>query len=404
MQSDPIKLNLPHARRFLLACQQLNPPRSLSTESGMADLFRSLECIQFDPLNLVGRNPDLFLQVRINGYRPEMLAVALHDQHLLVEGFDKMWSIFPAADWPFFERRRKRVLENHLNNGSPESVHAWQLVKQMRSSSKDSSHLPKTGESILWDWGKPVSLDRAALDLLNKAGIVTIISREGNRKTYDLVERVLPAAILAAPDPHLTLADYHDWHVLRRIGGLGLAQTLSSDYWLGIFGMKAHERRSALDRLQKAGMARAVEVESLGGMQFLLRASDEHLLEETARPRKSTPRVSFLPPLDNLLWDRKLIQAIFGFDYLWEIYKKPAQRVYGSYTMPVLYGEAFIARCELKFDRAEKILSVPSWWWEPEVAPNAGMTRAISTALTGFARYLGAERIDADIPGIKISF
>ncbi len=97
--------------------------------------------------------------------------------------------------------------------------------------------------------GKPVRLDRAALDLLNNAGIVTIVSRMGNRKTYDLVERVLPETTLLATDPNSSLEDYHRWHLLRRIGGLGLAQLGSSEFWGGILGMKTSERRKTVEYL-----------------------------------------------------------------------------------------------------------------------------------------------------------
>ncbi len=109
--------------------------------------------------------------------------------------------------------------------------------------------------------------------------------------------------------------------------------------------------------------------------------------------------MTFLPPLDNLLWDRKLINALFGFEYLWEIYKKPAQRKYGHYTLPVLYGDRFVARCELNFDRSKKVLSVPAWWWEEDVTPDNLMRKAAKDALEDFSGYLGGVEINMTIPG-----
>ena len=370
---------------------------------GILDLFSRLGCIQFDPINIVGRNPDLVLQARISDYHPEMLADLLYSSHTLLEGFDKVGSIFQAPNWPFFERRRTRVRELHLKGDSAPVKHAWQIVELMRSSGRDSSHLPRNGESVIWDWGKPVRLDRAALDLLNKAGIVTIISREGNRKTYNLVERVLPESILSTPDPHSTLDEYHRWHLLRRVGGLGLAQLGGSEFWGGILGMKAPERSKVVDHLLGKGELLSIQVEGFEKTPFHIRACDEDTLLKSKRPALASPRMTFLPPLDNLLWDRKLIHALFEFEYLWEIYKKPQQRIYGAYTLPVLFGERFVARCELSFDRARKVLSVPAWWWEQGVKPDAGMERAIAAAFTDFARYLGAAQVNTDIPGIKIT-
>ncbi len=122
---------------------------------GILDLFSRLGCIQFDPINIVGRNPDLVLQARISNYRPEMLADLLYSSHTMVEGFDKVGSIFQTADWPYFERRRNRVRELHLQGDSAQVKHAWQIVELMRSPGRDSSHLPRNLESVMWDWENP---------------------------------------------------------------------------------------------------------------------------------------------------------------------------------------------------------------------------------------------------------
>jgi hypothetical protein len=397
MTTTLLNISNSHARRFLLAHQGLTPNSTFWGTSGVLALIARLGCIQFDPINIVGRNPDLVLQARIRGYKPSMLEELLYQKHILVEGMDKVWSIHHHADWPHFSRRRQKIQEHNLQGDSAPENHARQIVETIRSSGRDSSHLPKSAESVVWDWGKRVGLDRAALDLLNKAGIVTITSRAGNRKTYDLVERVLPAEVLSAVDPHPDLPDYQRWHVLRRVGGLGLAQRNGVEFWLGVLGLKAPERRSAIETLIERGEMVPVEVEGAEKMSFLMRGCEEDTLRKTARASRATPRMSFLPPLDNLLWDRAVIRALFGFEYLWEIYKKPAQRKFGHYTLPVLYGDRFVARCELSFNRSKKVLSVPAWWWEKDVTPDNFMRKATKDALEDFARYLGAEEISTNI-------
>lgn len=404
MPSTPLRIDPAHARRFLLAHQGLYPPHALAGSAGIFTLLERLGCIQFDPINIVGRNPDLMLQARIKNYQPALLEELVYRQHALVEGMDKVWSIYHHADWPHFARRRQRVSDHSLQGDSAPEQRAWQIVEMLRESGKDSSHLPKTGETVIWDWGRPVGLERASLDLLNNAGIVTIIARKGNQKTYDLVERVLPAEIVSAADPHPDLGDYHRWHVLRRVGGIGLAQRSGAEFWLGIQSMNAPEKRQAVDDLIQNGKLLPVEVEGVTKLSFLMRACDEEALQKAARPSRAALRMSFLPPLDNLLWDRAMIQAIFGFEYLWEIYKKPAQRKFAAYTLPVLYGDRFVARCEMRLDRAARALSVPQWWWESDISPDERMAAAARDALHDFARYLGADRIDAKIPGVELSF
>ena len=50
-----------------------------------------------------------------------------------------------------------------------------------------------------------------------------------------------------------------------------------------------------------------------------------------------------IAPLDNLLWDLKLIETLFDFRYTWEVYKPADKRDYGYYVLPVLYGDRFVA-------------------------------------------------------------
>ena len=65
-----LTLSQQQARRFLLAQQGLWPPYALQGKPGILDYIRRVGCIQFDPLNIVGRNPELALQSRVADFRP----------------------------------------------------------------------------------------------------------------------------------------------------------------------------------------------------------------------------------------------------------------------------------------------------------------------------------------------
>ena len=80
------------ARRFLLAKQGLWPPRALEGQAGVMRVFERLACIQFDPLNIVGRNPDLVLQSRVADYRPAMLYALTYEERRIYDYWDKMMS------------------------------------------------------------------------------------------------------------------------------------------------------------------------------------------------------------------------------------------------------------------------------------------------------------------------
>ena len=104
-------LSKTHARRFLLAHQRLWPPRRLMGKAGIMDFIRHVGCIQFDPINVVGRNPDLVLQSRVANYRPALLEELLYTDRQLLDGWDKMAAIYLTTDWPYFARHRAYMRE-----------------------------------------------------------------------------------------------------------------------------------------------------------------------------------------------------------------------------------------------------------------------------------------------------
>jgi hypothetical protein len=87
-----------------------------------------------------------------------------------------------------------------------------------------------------------------------------------------------------------------------------------------------------------------------------------------------------------------MIETLFGFDYRWEVYKPQAERKYGYYVLPVLYGDEFIARCEPVLDKESGRLCIKNWWWEEDIeADDNALKEAVSTALVEFCSYLGAD-------------
>jgi uncharacterized protein YcaQ len=90
-----------------------------------------------------------------------------------------------------------------------------------------------------------------------------------------------------------------------------------------------------------------------------------------------------------------LIQDIFNFEYTWEVYKPKNKRQYGYYVLPVLYGEKFIARTDLKFEKKSGVLNLNDWWWEAGIKPNNEMLEAIKIALKNFQTYLGSNSLES---------
>ena len=88
-----------------------------------------------------------------------------------------------------------------------------------------------------------------------------------------------------------------------------------------------------------------------------------------------------------MMWDRNLIKNLFDFSYKWEIYTPRAERKYGYYVLPVLYGERFAGRIEMVYDRKNRKLDVVNLWYEPDVKVTQTMEKSIQTALKRFEKF-----------------
>ena len=159
--------------------------------------------------------------------------------------------------------------------------------------------------------------------------------------------------------------------------------------------LDAARRREAFSALEAAGAILPARVEGIRTL-FYYRAEDEPLLQEVLADRADRkPRLEFLAPLDPLLWDKALIQALWNFQYSWEIYTPADRRKYGSYTLPMLWGERFIGRIEAVADRKSGTLFVKNIWFEPGFRPNKTVQTAIDRALRRFARFNGCAKVES---------
>lgn len=387
---DAITLTNRQARRFLLTYQDLCPPRGLRGRDGVLGYIRKAGCIQYDPLHVAGHNHELVLHARVGDFTPGMLTRLLYRERRLLDGWDKNMSIYPVEDWPCFARDRAGFAENM----SVRYRQAEPIIPQVRRAIEERGPLSSLDleydEVVDW-WWSPTRLARVALECMYFTGEVAVHHKVHTRRVFDLSCRCIPDAVQNAPDPNPTEADYHDWLVLRRIGSVGLLWDRPSDAFLGT-GIKSADRNAAFARLMDAGKIQEVRVEGIQSPLYM-RAEYAPLAERALAEKEPAPQAAFLAPLDNMLWDRKLIAALFGFDYKWEVYTPIPQRKYGYYVLPVLYGDRFVARCEPVRDRKEKTLTLLNWWWEDGVRPTQKMGAALARCMKKYMRYMGVERL-----------
>ncbi len=347
-------------------------------------------CLQFDPIDPCGRNAELALHSRVEGFRKDMLWELLYRDRLLADYWDKCMCIVPVADWPCYERIRRDydTWEHYANSALDEAV---RLVRQtvLENGQCSSADMPAT-ERIRWPWGSAPAA-RAALELLYFRGELVVSEKRGARKYYDLAQRHIPAPLLTAGDPFPDQESYFRWHVARRIGGVGLLWNRRSDAYLGVLSMDAAARNAAVEGLLRDGTVMPAEVEGIKWPLYFL-ARDLPLMECACSAEEFAPRCECIAPLDHFLWDRNLIEAIFDFNYRWEIYTPAPKRQFGYYVLPLLCGEELVGRIEPVADAKKGVLTVKNVWLEkkaPKRAVTGCMKRLAKFNDCAEIRYLG---------------
>lgn len=358
-----------HARNFLLTHHGLAGEPRFHGRDGLISFIRQAGCIQFDPVDSCGRNADLVLQARIPDYRPAWLYGELYENRRLVDYFDKNLAIFPIEDWPYFERMREYFRSHRRLTPAVRDACA-EVLRQIKANggvlSSQGADIPG---KVDWAWA-PTKLSRAALEALYFQGELIVHHKVGTIKHYAPARDHIPGTILSSPDPHADDEEYLAWHIKRRIGAVGLLWNRPSDAWLAIMGLTGPGRKNAFARLEQEKEILPVRVEGIKDVMYI-RKEDEALLSGSSKKPAVVPRVEFIAPLDNIMWDRRLIEALFGFSYKWEIYTPQADRKYGWYVLPVLWKGEFAGRIEMSADRKKGLLSVKEFWPEKAFASSS---------------------------------
>lgn len=396
--SHPRPVSAAAARRFLVMRHLLAPPRSLPAEpASVMRVVDRLGSLQFDPLEVAGRNHDLTLLARVAGYRRAWTDDLLYRERVLYETYNKMLSLVPTAELPWYRITWDQAHEAH--RGGAFDDHA-PLVEELTARIREHGPLSSTDveprASIDWYW-RPTNQVRALLEALGEAGLLAIARREGNRRVYDLAERLFPADLLARRLPE---RDQLRHKLLSRYRGNGLlGATGESSLWVGTGD--AAMRASLRAELVAAGTLMPVHVEGIRGTRYVVGGEVGILDAAEAEVRHgypiADPGVAFLAPLDPMAWDRDLLLRLWDFDYRWEVYVPAAKRRWGYYVLPLLYGDRFVGRIEPRIDRKTRTLRVLGLWWEDGFDPlddaNPGFTGAFAEALRAHRDFAGLTKV-----------
>ena len=188
----------------------------------------------------------------------------------------------------------------------------------------------------MWNW-KPAKM---VLEALWDSGVLAVAGRQSFQRRYDLAERVIPRAILDAPTPD---------------GGRDAAHVRAprrprprrADRARDPRALAAQGRPRTPPPPRPRARRRGLAARGAGGRRQARRSTSTPRRSSTATP---APPV-LLCPFDNLLWDRPLLERLFGFRHVIEVYKREHERAYGYYVLPLLAGDRIVGRADLKADR-----------------------------------------------------
>jgi uncharacterized protein YcaQ len=340
--------------------------------------IRLLGAVQLDSISAVDRAHRLTLSSRIGAYDETEL------QGLLGSGrVFEYWAheacLLPIELWPHCRRAMEggghwgvhdRALSDHADLVEP-------MLERIRAegplASRDFGGVRTSADM----WSRTPA--KAVLEALWDRGVLVVAGREAFQRRYDLAERVIPPAIFAAPTPD-------EDETLRTLALLAvrargaLTEPAIREHWR-LKGGRARLHHHVL-ALVDEGLLREVHVDD-GGPPYYVDAESE-LDGDAAAP-------VLLSPFDNLLWDRALLERLFGFRHVIEVYKRESERLYGYYVLPLLASDRFVGRADLKADRSSGVLHVRRFHREPGSRGN--VETKLERAATRLARVLGLAEV-----------
>lgn len=396
-----LTIDLQTARRFILGKQGLWPGRRWQGAKGTEQAMRAMEYLQLDPLQIIARSQDIKLYGRVLDYMPGMWEDAAYKKRKFFD-WGGWLAVRPMDELPHWRVVMRRERDDPAAWRKTATEHA-ETIAEMRQILRERGTVSnrdfKMADRKRTDSYRGRKDSAIALYYLWRIGEVMTHHREGFERVYALTEAVAPGDLIRESSD-----DEADRFLIRKEishNGLTRLNRTAEAYYRGVpFDKTANLRHSLLQDLE------IVEVQVEGWKQVhCALASDAKLLNELAAGRvpkawkplgpDATEEAVFLAPLDPVS-ARGRAMPLFGFDYVWEVYKPLEKRKYGYYVLPVLWGDKLVARFDSKLDRTTNTFAILGLWLEDQsLARNEAFAEALAGGFRRFVAFLGADKLDA---------
>lgn len=400
-----IELDIAVARRFILGKQGLWPGRRWRGVSGTEQAMRAMEHLQLDPLQIIARSQDLALAGRVIDYASGMWEEVCYGQRNFFD-WGAWLAVRPMDELPYWRTlmRRQRESDRRLQSIAQEhaaAIDEMRTVLRERGVVSNRDFDAKSRRRVQDYRGRKDSA--LALYYLWRTGEAMIHHRENFERVYAPAERVAPARLMHEADE----LEANRFFIQKEIAFFGLAR-FNRSYDALQRGVPFDQAGKLIEEMLAGGDVAEVRVEGWKAPHLAL-AGDVPLIEELAAGRlpeawkpletATDYEAVFLAPLDPVI-ARGRAKPLFGFEYVWEVYKPKAQRKFGYYTLPVLWGDRLAARFDSKLDRSARTLHILGFWLEEErLGGDEAFAEALARGFGRFLAFLEAERLDASAVG-----
>lgn len=369
-------------KNFLLYRQGLIGDYQFKGKEGVLSCFNRIHLVQYDPVDVCGKNAEIVLNARVKDFEKKMLYDLLYIDQKLIEGYDKKLCVFNREDWNYLSPVRYSKLSRRED--PTEALHVRdEIINLLHSQEYVSVKSFETKNRYNWYWGHSASIYQIALERLFIEGRICIAYREGNIKYYTLNR------LYNKDQQELLDNNYYKWHIQRRIESIGALWCSNSPAWDYIPGCTQRIRKKLIQELVEQKKIIELDVEAIEG-NFYCSADDLKYLE--IKYDRFPKRIKFLAPLDNIIWDRNLVSQVFGFEYKWEIYIPEKERRFCSYCLPILWGNEFIGRIDIKVEDSR--LMVRNIWIEKQT--DEEFLFQLKTKIKNFAKFNHCKVIEAE--------
>ncbi|MCI0709562.1 MAG: winged helix DNA-binding domain-containing protein [Chloroflexi bacterium] len=396
-----LTINIETARRYILGKQGLWPGRRFHGVEGTEQAMREMEYLQLDPLQIIARSHDITLHSRVLNYTPGMWEDVTYQRRKFFD-WGGWLAARPMDDLPYWrvvmhgERDGQGRIHSMGREHADAIVEMRDILRERGTVSNRDFKMSSRKRTQSYRGRKDSAV---ALYYLWRIGDVMTHHRENFERVYALTENVAPPHLIREADN----AETDRFLIMKDLSfsGLSRLKRVSDSFHRGV---PFDEIDRLIATLLADGDIIEVQVEGWKAVHYAP-GSEAVLLDDLSAGRipeawtpletTTTEEVVFLAPLDPVS-ARGRAKVLFGFDYVWEVYKPEDKRKYGYYTLPVLWGDKLVARFDSKLDRTTNTFIILGFWLEDEsLANDEAFAEALARGFERFVTFLGADKLDA---------